>query len=132
MGLTPGKTHYSMHYCMPLLTWKHSDVEPYQRNRRLRYPWYVPRICGDFSDFADSTIDFDIHGGTFTVQQVIDSWGEIMGNASQMDKGFITLSHDLWPEAVDVNTGYIIPDALAQGFVRTISSIGLKSLISCW
>lgn len=37
-----------------------------------------------------------------------------MTNVSSRNDGFITLQHDLFQQAVEVNTGYILPDALAH------------------
>jgi len=57
--------------------------------------------------------DFNINGGITTVGQVLTNWEEILGNASTIDTGFIVLEHDLFQQAVDIATGYILPDALA-------------------
>ncbi|THH17399.1 hypothetical protein EW146_g3392 [Bondarzewia mesenterica] len=60
------------------------------------------------------TDDFNIHGGTTTVQQVLQNWENILGNASIINTGFIVLEHDLFQQTVEVATGYILPDALAH------------------
>ena len=57
--------------------------------------------------------DFNVNGGITTVGQVLTNWEEILGNASTIDTGFIVLEHDLFQQAVDIATGYILPDALA-------------------
>jgi len=62
------------------------------------------------------TGDFNIAGGSVTVQQVLQNWEQIIGNASTMNNGFIVLEHDLFPQSVEVATGYILPDALAHKF----------------
>jgi hypothetical protein len=59
-------------------------------------------------------IDFNIHGGLTTVQQVLNNWENILNNATSMKNGFIVLEHDLFQESVEVATGYILPDALAH------------------
>jgi hypothetical protein len=59
-------------------------------------------------------IDFNIHAGNTTVQQVLNNWENILNNATSMNNGFIVLEHDLFQESVDVATGYILPDALAH------------------
>ena len=43
-----------------------------------------------------------------------------------MSTGFIVLEHDLFQQAVDVATGYILPDALAHNPPFTI-----KSVVNC-
>lgn len=58
--------------------------------------------------------DFSINGGLTTVGQVLTNWEHILGNATTIDTGFIVLEHDLFQQAVDVATGYILPDALAH------------------
>jgi peptidoglycan/xylan/chitin deacetylase (PgdA/CDA1 family) len=60
------------------------------------------------------TDDFSINGGLTTVGQVLTNWEHILGNATTIDTGFIVLEHDLFQQAVDVATGYILPDALAH------------------
>jgi len=70
------------------------------------------------------TSDFNIAGGTVTVQQVLQNWEQIIGNASQINTGFIVLEHDLFQQSVDVATGYILPDAIAHKFT-------IKPVISC-
>ncbi|KAI9462349.1 glycoside hydrolase/deacetylase [Lactarius psammicola] len=60
------------------------------------------------------TDDFNIHGGTTSVQQVLYNWENILGNVSTIDTGFIVLEHDLFQQSVEVATGYILPDALAH------------------
>ncbi|CAA7258751.1 unnamed protein product [Cyclocybe aegerita] len=60
------------------------------------------------------TDDFNIHGGSTTVEQVLLNWKNILGNVSTLDHGFIVLEHDLFEQTVEVATGYILPDALAH------------------
>ncbi|EIN13650.1 glycoside hydrolase/deacetylase, partial [Punctularia strigosozonata HHB-11173 SS5] len=72
------------------------------------------------------TNDFSIPGGLATPQQVIQNWNNILGNASQIDTGFIVLEHDLFAQTVDMATGYILPDALAFQ-----PNLTLKPVISC-
>jgi hypothetical protein len=45
---------------------------------------------------------------------VINKWEDIMGVVSTMSTGFIVLEHDLYQQAVELATGYILPDALAR------------------
>jgi len=60
------------------------------------------------------TGDFNVHAGLDTVQQVLENWEEIMGNATTINTGFIVLEHDLFEQTVEIATGYILPDALAR------------------
>ncbi|KAF9568522.1 hypothetical protein CPC08DRAFT_813563 [Agrocybe pediades] len=69
------------------------------------------------------TDDFDIHGGLTTVQQVLQNWENILGNATTMSNGFIVLEHDLFEQTVEVATGYILPDALAHNPPFTIAPV---------
>jgi hypothetical protein len=72
------------------------------------------------------TGDFNIHGGLISVQQVLNNWENIIGNATAMSNGFIVLEHDLFEQTVEVATGYILPDALAHQPPFTIQPV-----ISC-
>jgi hypothetical protein len=75
------------------------------------------RMVGDYRfDLIIANIfqDFDIHGGLTNVQQVLFNWENIVSNALNMDNGFIVLEHDLFQQTVEVATGYILPDALAN------------------
>ncbi|KAG5219503.1 carbohydrate esterase family protein [Salix suchowensis] len=67
---------------------------------------------GPYATF--DTDDFNINGGITTVQQVLVNWKNILGNATSMNTGFIVLEHDLFPQAVEAATGYILPDAIAH------------------
>jgi hypothetical protein len=69
------------------------------------------------------TDDFNIHGGTTTVQQVLQNWEFILGNSSVINTGFIVLEHDLFEQTVEVATGYILPDALAHTPKFTIQPV---------
>jgi len=60
------------------------------------------------------TDDFDISGGLTSVDQVLANWELILKNVTLLKSGFIVLEHDLFQQAVDVATGYILPDALAH------------------
>ncbi|KAK2462027.1 hypothetical protein APHAL10511_006490 [Amanita phalloides] len=71
------------------------------------------------------TGDFNIHGGTISVSQVLQNWENIIGNATTRSNGFIVLEHDLFQQTVEVATGYILPDALAH------NEFTIKPVISC-
>ena len=58
--------------------------------------------------------DFNIAGGSTSASQVLANWESIIGNATGLDTGFIVLEHDLFQQAVEIATGYILPAALAN------------------
>ena len=68
--------------------------------------------------------DFNIHGGTISVSEVLYNWENIVSNASTRTNGFIVLEHDLFQQTVEVATGYILPDALAHQFI-------IKPVVEC-
>lgn len=74
--------------------------------------------------------DYYLDSGNVTAAQVINNWENIVGNASTIDTGFIVLEHDLFLQAVEIATGYIIPDALAHvppfNITPVIECIGLS------
>ncbi|KAG5644308.1 hypothetical protein DXG03_008726 [Asterophora parasitica] len=69
------------------------------------------------------TDDFDIHGGLTTVEHVLQNWEDILSNATSRNSGFIVLEHDLFQQAVEVATGYMLPDALAHDPPFTIQPV---------
>ncbi|KAF9056679.1 hypothetical protein BJ165DRAFT_1435566 [Panaeolus papilionaceus] len=73
------------------------------------------------------TDDFNIKGGATTVQQVLQNWQNILGNATTRDTGFIVLEHDLFEQTVEVATGYILPDALAH----TNPKFNIRPVVTC-
>ncbi|KAJ8474489.1 hypothetical protein ONZ45_g15932 [Pleurotus djamor] len=60
------------------------------------------------------TGDFNINGGTTSVQEVLHNWENIVNQAQTLKSGFIVLEHDLFQQSVEVATGYILPDAIAR------------------
>jgi len=87
----------------------------------------TPVIWSRISPLATfDTDDFNIAGGGTTVQQVLQNWENIIGNATTRDTGFIVLEHDLFEQSVEVATGYILPDAQAHNPPFTIQPV-----ISC-
>ncbi|ESK98222.1 chitin deacetylase [Moniliophthora roreri MCA 2997] len=70
------------------------------------------------------TDDFNVHNGMTSAPQVLNNWNAILGNASQLDHGFIVLEHDLFEETVELATGYILPDALKRG-------ITMEPVVTC-
>lgn len=57
----------------------------------------------------------------------MQNWQYILGNASTLNTGFISLEHDLFQQSVEIATGYILPDALA----RTSPKLTLQPVITC-
>lgn len=72
---------------------------------------------------AFNTQDFDIRLPGVTVEKIMNDWQGLLDFVPQLDKGFITLQHDLYQEFVDMATGYIIPDGLAQNPPLTIQPV---------
>jgi len=72
------------------------------------------------------TGDYNVAGGTISVSQVLNNWEHIIGNASVIDTGFIVLEHDLFPQTVEIATGYILPAGLANN-----PPLKIQPIISC-
>lgn len=105
-------------------------------------PWDSPQLCGRvsaqrppstltvwilqlyFTTFSTYPFtDFNIHSGITPVEKVLQNWENILGNATSRNSGFIVLEHDLFEQAVEVATGYILPDALAHTPKFTIEPV---------
>ncbi|KAH9982690.1 hypothetical protein BGW80DRAFT_1264553 [Lactifluus volemus] len=82
------------------------------------------------SSVTFDTGDYYLSSGNVTAAQVINNWGNIVQSASTLNTGFIVLEHDLFLPAVEIATGYIIPDALAHvppfNITPVINCIGLN------
>ncbi|KZS96178.1 glycoside hydrolase/deacetylase [Sistotremastrum niveocremeum HHB9708] len=74
-------------------------------------------------NFTFDTNDFNIPGGTVSASQVLNNFEQIMQTAPQLNTGFIVLEHDLFQQTVDLATGYILPQALAQQPPLTLQPI---------
>ena len=72
------------------------------------------------------TGDFSVSGGSVSSTQVMQNFNNILGNATQIDTGFIVLEHDLFQQTVELATGYIIPGALAFQ-----PKLDIKPVITC-
>ena len=66
--------------------------------------------------YTHQGLDFYINAGITNVDEVLQNWENIIGNASTRSTGFIVLEHDLFQQTVEVATGYILPDAIAHQF----------------
>ncbi|KAL1684082.1 carbohydrate esterase family 4 protein [Schizophyllum commune] len=69
------------------------------------------------------TNDWKIAGGIVSAPESYLAFQHILGNASELDTGFIVLSHDLYEESVDMNVGYYLPAALNYNPPMTLESI---------
>ncbi|KAF8168252.1 hypothetical protein B0H34DRAFT_645742 [Crassisporium funariophilum] len=101
------------------------DIEQVDRVRAISIAMgLTPVMWTRISPLATfDTDDFNIHGGSTSVQQVLQNWEHILGNATSMNSGFIVLEHDLFEQTVEVATGYILPDALAHNPPFTIKPV---------
>ena len=72
------------------------------------------------------TNDWKVPGGEVTAPQAVQSFLDILNNATVIDTGFIVLEHDLFPQEVDLSVGYFLPAAL--GFQPKLS---LKPIGTC-
>ncbi|TFK28125.1 glycoside hydrolase/deacetylase [Coprinopsis marcescibilis] len=87
-----------------------------ERVRKISLAMGLTPIMWTRSDgLVFNTEDFDVAGGTRTVQQVLTNWQNIIQAAGRLtDNGFLTLQHDLNQQSIDIAAGYIIPDGLAR------------------
>jgi len=78
--------------------------------------------------------DWDIASGGTTSEQVVQKFEAMLAAAGDLTTGFISLEHDLWPQAVDVAVGYLLPDALAQGnlTLETVATCRHLLLANCY
>lgn len=71
------------------------------------------------------TGDFNVPGGGDTPAEVLSNVEVIFDLAkNNISTGFLVLEHDLFAQTVDLATGYIIPDAIANGFT-------FRNVINC-
>ena len=52
----------------------------------------------------------------------------ILGNATQMDNGFIVLEHDLYEQTVDLAIGYTLPAAQSHSPAFTVCPTSLSAM----
>ncbi|TRM65485.1 carbohydrate esterase family 4 protein [Schizophyllum amplum] len=69
------------------------------------------------------TNDWKVAGGVVSAPESYMAFQNILGNATELDTGFIVLSHDLYEESVDMNVGYYLPAALNYDPPMTLESI---------
>ncbi|KAL5492148.1 CDA2_2 [Sanghuangporus weigelae] len=71
------------------------------------------------------TNDWRVPGGTVTGPQSLEAFENILGNATQIDTGFIVLQHDLYQQSVDLAVGYTLDRALNFTPTLTLEPIGV-------
>jgi len=86
--------------------------------------WTATPSAGKFD-----TNDWQVAGGLMTAQQQMDSFQAILGNATQIDTGFIVLQHDLFEITVDLAVGYTLPAAMQHNPKFNLKPIGECSKI---
>lgn len=74
-------------------------------------------------------VDWQVAGGLVTGLQSFQSFQAILGNATLIDTGFIVLQHDLFPQTVDLATGYTLQAAMSFTPALTLKPIGQCSKI---
>ncbi|KAF8305093.1 glycoside hydrolase/deacetylase [Clavulina sp. PMI_390] len=84
----------------------------------------TPVMWSNYSTNYFDTNDWHIPAG-YSVDGVIDTFEEILNDASKLDTGFIVLEHDLYAQMVDVAIGYVLPDAMAR------KDITFSNVIEC-
>lgn len=63
-------------------------------------------------------------GGLVTGPQSVQTFNWILGNATEIDTGFIVLEHDLFEQTVDLAVGYTLDLALNYSPKLTLEPIG--------
>ena len=70
------------------------------------------------------SLDWKIPSGTVTGNQSVQMFEYILGNATEIDTGFIVLEHDLFQQTVDIAVGYTLNLALNFTPQLTLEPIG--------
>ncbi|TDL23884.1 hypothetical protein BD410DRAFT_745865 [Rickenella mellea] len=70
------------------------------------------------------TNDWRVPGGLVNGTDSLTSFQQILGNATQLDTGFVVLQHDLFQQTVDLAVGYSLPAALSFQPQLTLEPIG--------
>lgn len=71
-----------------------------------------------------SFLDWKVPGGVVTGEQSVQAFEQILGNATEIDTGFIVLEHDLYQQTVDLAVGYTLDKALSYNPTLTLKAIG--------
>jgi len=96
---------YSYRLCMiPVLWMKFLQVQ--RLTRMISYPKIsCPKHRGSAVD-----LDPNIHGGTTTIEIIIQNGRYALANTSTMNTGFVVLEHNLPQSAAEAASGYTFPD----------------------
>nr|GAT50235.1 predicted protein [Mycena chlorophos] len=70
------------------------------------------------------TFDWEVAGGIVEGPASYAAFQNILGNASELDSGFLVLQHDLYEITVDLSMGYTIKSALEHNPPFTLQSAG--------
>ncbi|KAF7320898.1 NodB-like proteiny domain-containing protein [Mycena chlorophos] len=70
------------------------------------------------------TFDWEVAGGIVEGPASYAAFQNILGNASELDTGFLVLQHDLYEITVDLSMGYTIKSALEHNPPFTLQSAG--------
>ncbi|KAF9039607.1 hypothetical protein BDZ89DRAFT_1213034 [Hymenopellis radicata] len=84
----------------------------------------VPVIWTVANGVSFDTNDWDVAGGTATGAQCIQTFDNLIGNATEIDSGFIVLEHDLYEITVDLAIGYNLETAQHYNPAFTLQPIG--------
>ncbi|KAJ3488639.1 hypothetical protein NLI96_g2691 [Meripilus lineatus] len=76
------------------------------------------------SGFSFDTFDWRVAAGQVTGAQQMDTFDQILGNASTIDTGFVVLQHDVHEITVDLAVGYTLPGARAHQPPFNLKRIG--------
>ena len=82
----------------------------------------LPTFDAFLTSIFISIIDWNIPAGV-PVQQVVNNFNGIIGNASTLATGFVVLAHDLYQQTVDLAVQYVLPLALSHSPKLTIQPI---------
>lgn len=69
------------------------------------------------------TNDWRIGAGQVSAAESVQEFTYILGNASQLDTGYIVLEHDLYKQSVELAVDVVLPMALAQKPKQTLTPI---------
>ncbi|KAF8905898.1 hypothetical protein CPB85DRAFT_1224427 [Mucidula mucida] len=84
----------------------------------------VPIIWTVANNVAFDTNDWNVAGGTASGAQCVQTFNNLIGNATTIDTGFIVLEHDLYEITVDLAIGYNLETAQNHNPAFTLQPIG--------
>lgn len=77
-----------------------------------------------YHGFAFDTFDWKVAGGTVSAPQQMAQFESILGNATELSRGFVVLEHDLYEITVDLAVGYTLPLALTYNPPFNLERVG--------